>query len=1508
MSAFGKTAAISLLALLTLIIPDFNTVQASQWVQTNGPAGGWINVVEIDSQNPDILYAGGAGGGIYKTVDGGETWFMTKEFGDPTMYTIDIIVSWENSQQIYALAGGLIYKSDDGGVNWLKLDFFGGIECISMSVSDSSVLAAGLHSGEVYYSKDSGETWSDDISGSLPDEKIWEISMGAVDEIWVGTVNQGKGGLYHTIDGGKSWNQIDLDKGEASDVNTIFVDPSDTNSIYVGLFDVYNEVFDSEKDNYLLKSVDGGNTWISLRLPGTDGMVNIMGRAREDDALYVGTGDRVYRSTDNGSSWSNITPPGRSGDMCDIAVDPRNTDVLYLPRRAHGIVKTEDRGDSWTPINQGLLNTSISLLALPDTPGSGTVYAATVNGEGTFVTEDNGDSWTNVVGGGITHPWTDELVISPHDPETVWEVADVGEVFMTENGGTTWKKIIDTYGAGFRYGSIHAVAPAPSNPDILYALKSGFGIFKTENRGISWRFLHQSEIDYSYSMVVHPENPNIVFSGYNSKPFQNWAMVRRTTDGGNTWDTSLHVDGAEAITSVVFDPSDHNTLYAGSTGSTGGKIFKSADGGNNWSNLNEHFIMNTVWGQPQLIVDPNDPSIAYAGTWLAGTWKTTNAGAHWTLLKNAPVSATSLSLTPSNSNVIYLSDRTAPKVWKSIDGGATWEVIGDFSSNGAFLVNRVLADGDRIYAATFGPGMHGGKLYKSTDAGKEWIDITGGLPRSVLDIAVNPDNPDIVYVTTHIYGAYKSVNGGADWTEMQNFPDIGAYDIEVDQVDPHIVYTCGMGGGTVPDWCMAPDGYTFSDDSGVYRSTDSGATWEQLLRTDNECRAIRLHPDDHTTLFASAMDDGLQVSTDAGKTWRACNEGLDTKVLTSCTVGGSTIYVGTQGFGVYSGDLVSTGGMSVTWQPDRSNKPSPQVYSLQIEIDPANPERIFVGANPGGLYRSDDGGATFYDKNFLTPSVVVEDPYRQGYYNFAINPKKSSQVWLGTWGKGIYKSYDGMDFDIGASGADRKMYGKHIYEVVVDPHNDAPVVYAATEEGVYKTTDEGVTWSDFSTGLDNTQVRTLDMLSDGTLVCGTLGYELYYYDPPEKTWRQMPGFGNYGTFWPLWDDRPLYQYTTLLFDPVHAENIYVGTFPAGIYKSTDGGQSWRERNVGWTNDGVFSLVFRPGNTKIIYAGTYNGVNRSLDAGEHWEMWDKGWPDEQWVFSIDFDQGNPDIMYACSKNGENEGRGREEFHGTVMKSMDGGANWFPITNGLQLDNEFYKIIVDRHDPNTLYLASQCEGVFISHDGGAGWSSWNEGLTNLKPGTNGNNVTNTMVMSADGNYLYFGSAGSGVFRRALHEDTDGDGLADSWERAFFKDLTTTEGTGDQDKDRLTDRYEYRYATDPTNGDTDGDGMSDAWEVDTTLNPLLDDGSMDWDEDSYTNLEEYFYGTDPHDPESKPIVGDIDGSGSVDLADAILAGRILTGESPDGIKKIINISGNSTIRAEEMIYILQGISGLR
>ena len=1362
--------------LLSHAQPRVLANESDIWVQTNGPYGGIINVIEIDPGNPDVLYCGGAGSGVFKSTDCGGNWILTERIFNLSLASIggldsahdpevirDLIISPDNNQTLYGLAthGGGI-KSINGGQNW---SFFGeeyDFSCIAMNPTNSSIIIAGTGRGckGVYYSDDGAENWND-ITSNLVDKfgVCSDIAFGAANEFWVGFSNGENGHLYHTTNEGVSWDEMDIGQRADTDTHTIFVDPGNTNTVYVGLVDVHNEMFDSQNDNYLLKTEDGGTTWTPLHLPGTNAMINVIGRAPNDDTLYVGTGGTVYKSSDGGQSWTGLGKAGRSGDMYDIAIDPRNTDVLYLPRCSHGISKSTDGGETWMPINKGILNVGVALMAVPNTPDSNTVYVASIGGEGTFKTTDWGNSWTYLNEGGITHPWTDELVVSPHDPETIWEVADVAEVFETTDGGTTWNKIINPHGDGFRFGSIHALATAPSDPNIIYAIKDGFGIYKSTDGGSSWRFLHQTEVDYTYTLAVHPTNPDIVYSGYNPKPFQNFAMVRRTTDGGDSWQTVLNVTNSHGITSVVIDPNNPDTVYAGSTGEEG-EIYVSNDSGETWSKLNDNLTFTTIMRQAQLKVHPSDKNIIYAGTWMGGTYKSVDGGSSWLKLDNAPESSTGLAIYEADPNIIYSCDRTQPVIHKSEDGGQTWREYYRFNSP-SFLTSAVEIDPndpDTIYAGAYDfPFAIMGPFVKITN-GTKVADLDEGMPgmseglpcgESVVEIEVDPNNPDTIYVAKHGYGVFKTMNGGVSWERLDDqgtgsLPRLGYYDIDVDYSNSSTLYATGLC-ELLPEYILGPTGLPYNieqDAGGVYKSTDGGYNWSRILETETANRAIEIDPQNPNVLYVASRTDGIFVSSDGGQSWHQENDGLPSLATTSVVAMDGYIYASIEACGVYAG--VINDDYSITWDESRSNKPKAYVYNIQIAVDPLNSSRIYATANPGAMIGSDDGGKHWCDRNVVTPSIVVDDPFRQGYCCFDIDPNSPAKVWMGVYGKGMFRSYEYMYVSMFANGDHNEMFRKHITDVVIDP-SDSNTIYVATEEGMFVTRDDGKNWSEMNDGLDTTQIQTLAMTADGVLLCGTLGYELYRYNELTNSWVQMNAFGQFGTFWPIWDDRPLYQYTTLLFHPTDPNIIYVGTFPVGMYKSTDGGQSWREINVGWTNDGIFSLVFHPNNTDIIYAGTYNGMSRSIDAGAHWEMWDNGWPAEQWVFSIDFDPRNPDVMYACSKNGENEGTGREGFHGTVMKSTDGGTNWFNITTGLNVDQEFYQIIVDKHEPDILYLATQYEGVFISHDCGTSWASWSDGLTNLVAGTNGNNVACPMVQSADGRYLYFGSAGSGVFRR-------------------------------------------------------------------------------------------------------------------------------------------------------------------
>jgi photosystem II stability/assembly factor-like uncharacterized protein len=318
-------------------------------------------------------------------------------------------------------------------------------------------------------------------------------------------------------------------------------------------------------------------------------------------------------------------------------------------------------------------------------------------------------------------------------------------------------------------------------------------------------------------------------------------------------------------------------------------------------------------------------------------------------------------------------------------------------------------------------------------------------------------------------------------------------------------------------------------------------------------------------------------------------------------------------------------------------------------------------------------------------------------------------------------------------------------------HPDDPnIVYAATEQGVWRTVNGGESWGDFGTGLPSSgDVRTLALSPDGQLFAGTGGYGAYtrnaFHQGSDDGWRQLPALTDSVRSWALPSDRLLSPRTTLLIPPGDSNTLYAGSPVAGVYKSPDGGLTWRERNVGLGNVGVLSFAIHPRDSQILYAGTTDGIFRSTDGGVTWHRAGVGWPPQQRIGSIAFDPEEPAVLYACSRGGESGGQGREGLHGMVMKSTDGGATWFEITTGLDLNQVFVGIVVDPAHPSILYVATEHDGIYITRDGGANWTTWNEGLWNRVAGSAIGIGQSILQLSADGRLLYFGTAGSGLWRR-------------------------------------------------------------------------------------------------------------------------------------------------------------------
>jgi photosystem II stability/assembly factor-like uncharacterized protein len=216
---------------------------------------------------------------------------------------------------------------------------------------------------------------------------------------------------------------------------------------------------------------------------------------------------------------------------------------------------------------------------------------------------------------------------------------------------------------------------------------------------------------------------------------------------------------------------------------------------------------------------------------------------------------------------------------------------------------------------------------------------------------------------------------------------------------------------------------------------------------------------------------------------------------------------------------------------------------------------------------------------------------------------------------------------------------------------------------------------------------------------------------------------------------------TLVVDPMTPSTLYVGTCnggdcKGGIFKSVDGGESWMPINNGLTADwSIWVLAIDPTNPSILYAGTGGaGVFKSTDGGETWRAINNGLSSSDWIYTLAIDPQNPSVIYAGGFNCGGVG---------VVKSTDGGEHWFPANQGIP-EAFSRSIAVDPQSPLTIYSVTQTYGIYKSIDGGNSWYQINNGIASL---TNlGNIVIDTDFTST----LYV--AGQ-VPVRSVYKSTDG-----------------------------------------------------------------------------------------------------------------------------------------------------------
>jgi photosystem II stability/assembly factor-like uncharacterized protein len=706
----------------------------------------------------------------------------------------------------------------------------------------------------------------------------------------------------------------------------------------------------------------------------------------------------------------------------------------------------------------------------------------------------------------------------------------------------------------------------------------------------------------------------------------------------NVW--TGHGPGGGMIQALAIDPKNSGTLYV-SAGTSG--VYKSTDGGASWSAANSG-LPGSVYG---LLIDPKNTGTIYART--GKLFKSTDGGASWNLL-NFPANLYFLTLDPQNPSTLYAGANTG--VFKSTDGGATWNAASSgLQGLSAGFVAVSPQDSGTLYAGGGYPqGVSNvGAVYRSSDGGATWISplqqkflglglpetntcdtwnyyfariIGRGAPPADQLFCYPPDNRELEITLD------KYLNALLNYSRRREGSKYGVIgDLRMLLADPqnlNKVYALTSNGVFVSNdgalsWNDANAGldtpYNLSVlalDAGnpgtlyaglsyngrLFKSTDGGASWAAFSLPGNSAvNTLSVDPRNSGTLYAGTSF-GLFKTTDGASSWSLRETGIADAYVNSLLVvpqSPRTLYAGAGGM------VFKTADAGATWARQDFSA-SIGYYLGVLAIDPKNPATLYAGGTccspmSPALYKSTDGGVTW----FLTGLKQIPN-------YLLIDPRDSDTLYArsGLVGGGVVKSTDGgmtwttMNSGLGGS-ANTSL---QIFPLAMDPRNpDILYCIRYTDGQMFQTTDGAGSWSPVNTGWDpklfHVAFLTADPRNSGTVYAGTVGFDCGYFDVcPQDYYQKVTDAGGTGIFkttdggqsWVKLDvpSIPLVYFGpyALAIDPRNSDTLYAATgYTGSVFQSVNGGASWSAVNAGFPHTQVSALVVDGQNPSTVYAGT-----------------------------------------------------------------------------------------------------------------------------------------------------------------------------------------------------------------------------------------------------------------------------------------------------------------------------------
>ncbi len=618
--------------------------------------------------------------------------------------------------------------------------------------------------------------------------------------IYVGAAS---GGIFKSDDMGTNWLPI-FDQQGSLTIGDLALAPSNQNIIYVGTGEANgsgNSI--TYTSNGVYRSDDAGATWNHLGLDSVGSVGKVIVHPTNPNTCWISatgylfeknTARGVYKTTDGGSTWQQVFFMNDSTGVIDMVIDPTDPNTLYMATweriryyyKRHfggpssGVFKSTDGGITWTRQTNGLPS-SAGRIGLSIAPTNPQILYATIEDEvtkglkGLYKTTDGGVSWNTISTNGVNSVpymwWFGKIEVDPTDANTVYLPAF--ETHKSTNGGNSWNDVF----AGAHVDQ-HAIYIDPQNPNFVILGNDG-GIYFSSNGGNSYVKSDNLPITQFYTCEIDEQFPERLYGGT-----QDNSSMRTTTGNVNDWEIIYYGDGFVCMV----DPSDNKYVY---TEYQNGNFAKSIDYGSPFSfNGATSGISNgdrKNWNTP-VIFHPSDPTILFYGS--NRLYKSTNRANFWNAISGDLTTnpqgttltfgtITTISVSPIDDNVIYVGTDDG-NVQITTDGGSNWNLIsGNLPTR---WVSTVLADPANINTAYvtlsgYRYSSNTGSIYKTTDQGATWTDITNNLiVLPVSDLLKTPNGN--LYLANDV-GVFYSENEGATWNILgTDLPNLIVMDLD----------------------------------------------------------------------------------------------------------------------------------------------------------------------------------------------------------------------------------------------------------------------------------------------------------------------------------------------------------------------------------------------------------------------------------------------------------------------------------------------------------------------------------------------------------------------------------------------------------------------------------------------------------------------------------------------------------------------------------------------------------